>query len=54
MTTRSHTNKKKCSKCGDLYQTGGYAHPSKCWDCAPAAVPRKKMNRWLCNRRNNK
>ncbi len=41
---------RNCSCCGTEYPTGGYAHPSKCWHCAPPAVSVKKVRRNLRKR----
>lgn len=30
-----------CRVCGGPHETGGYAHPTKCWKCAPTILPLK-------------
>lgn len=41
------TTTKPCSVCGKPHTPGGYAHPTKCWHCAPVAVSQAKIRRNL-------
>ena len=39
--------KTTCRKCGRPHETGGYAHPSLCYHCAPVGVTQKKWKRYF-------